>query len=547
MPLEATPVPVATDPSRWWRDAVVYQIYPRSFADASADGVGDLAGILARLPHLVTLGVDAIWISPFYPSPQQDAGYDVSDYCDVDPLFGSLADFDTLLAAAHAAGIRVLVDLVPNHCSSSHPWFRAALAAPPASRERSRFVFRKGTGPDGSQPPNNWRSVFGGGAWQRVPDGEWYLHLFDVSQPDFDWSNPDVADFFDEVLRFWLQRGVDGFRVDVAHGMVKADGLPDNMFVRDPDGHEADQGPMWDQDGVHAIYQRWRRVLAEYGDDRIMVAEAWVTPAERMARYLRPDEVHQAFNFPFLNAGWSAARLRTVIDEALAANAAVGATTTWVLSNHDVIRPVSRLGYPAPGVRTNGIGPDDPQPDVDLGRSRARALALVSFALPGSVYLYQGEELGLPEHTNLPADVRQDPTFFRTEGAEIGRDGCRVPLPWERDAPSLGFSPGGASWLPQPAGWADLAVDVQEADPDSTLSLYRALVRLRRERGLGSAVLHWNASPAGVLDATLGDTRLVVNLGTEPFPLGEVRVVVASEPGAVSACALAPETAVWLG
>ncbi|MEE2046167.1 alpha-amylase family glycosyl hydrolase, partial [Nocardiopsis tropica] len=336
--------------SRWWREAAIYQIYVRSFADSNGDGEGDLTGIRERLPHLAELGVDAIWLTPFYVSPLADGGYDVADYRDVDPRFGTLEDFDALLGAAHDLGIRLIIDVVPNHSSSAHAWFREAVAAEPGDPARSRYVFRDGRGPDGEQPPNNWKSIFGGPAWTRLkrPDGtpeQWYLHLFDPEQPDFDWTHQEVHDEFDDVLRFWLDRGVDGFRIDVAHGMVKDPGLPDIA-----EGAKADllDGsttlPYFDQDGVHDIYRRWSAIAASYPGERALVAEAWVEDANRVARYLRPDELHQAFNFEYLTAPWDPSRLREVIDGSLAANGAVGATTTWVLSNHDVTRHVTRFG-----------------------------------------------------------------------------------------------------------------------------------------------------------------------------------------------------------
>jgi alpha-glucosidase len=534
------------EPADWWRDAVVYQIYPRSFADGDGDGVGDFPGMSQHVDHLVALGVDAVWLSPFYVSPQKDAGYDVADYVDVDPRFGTLADADAYFAALHGAGIRVIVDLVANHSSDQHPWFQAALAAGPGSPERARYLFRDGRGEHGELPPNNWRSVFGGPAWERVPDGQWYLHLFDRSQPDFDWEDPEVADLFDDVLRFWMRRGVDGFRIDVAHGFVKAEGLPDADYDASPMGSGGDQGPMWDQDEVHRVYRRWRRVLEEFGPDRILVAEAWVRPAERMALYVRPDEMHQSFNFPYMMAGWSAPRLRSTIDESLAANGAVGATTTWVLSNHDVIRHASRLGMADPTAWVHGIGPRDPQPDAELGLRRARALSLMTFALPGSAYVYQGEELGLPEATELPDEVRQDPTFFRTDGAQVGRDGTRVPIPWVHDAPAYGFSPTGASWLPQPASFAAHAADVEAASPTSTFSLYREALALRRSLGLGDGTLAWDEGEAQVLSFRNGDVRVVANLGTAPVALPAGEILVASEPDAVTGGMLRPDSAVWL-
>ncbi|WP_419730023.1 glycoside hydrolase family 13 protein [Lichenicola sp.] len=519
---------IASAAGNWWRNAVIYQIYPRSFADADGDGIGDLPGILSRMEYLAALGVDALWLSPFYRSPQTDAGYDVSDYRDVDPLFGTLDDFDRLLQAAHARDLRIIVDLVPNHTSDEHAWFRAALASPPGSVERARYMFRDGRGADGSEPPNNWQSVFGGGAWSRAEgDRQWYLHLFDRKQPDLDWNNPEVRTEFESVLRFWLDRGVDGFRVDVAHGLIKAAGLPDwagetSMVDGAPAQDASDgvnRGPMWDQDNVHAIYRDWRRILDSYPGDRMMVAEAWVRPQSRLARYVRPDEMNQAFNFDYLLARWNAPMLRTIIDASLAAAAEVGAPATWVTSNHDTVRITSRLGLSHPGIRPKGISAADEQPDEALGLRRARALAMLTLALPGSAYIYQGEELGLPEDTTMPATFRQDPAFRRTGGREIGRDGCRVPLPWVAGAPSLGFGPGAATWLPQPEGFAGYAVDRQEGAPDSTLELYHALLRLRREHGLGRGAVRWQASPDQVLVFDNGPVRVVVNLGTDDVDL----------------------------
>jgi alpha-glucosidase len=525
----------------WWRDAVVYQVYPRSFADADGDGMGDLPGITSRLPHLAELGVDAVWLSPFYPSPQLDAGYDVADYRDVEPTFGTLADADALVTRAHELGLRVLVDLVPNHTSWEHAWFRAALDAAPGSRERARYLFRDGRGPAGDEPPNNWRSVFGGPGWTRVTEadgapGQWYLHLFDASQPDLDWSNPEVRAEFESVLRFWLDRGIDGFRIDVAHGMVKVPDLPDLEHVSDDTDPRHHRGPMWDQDGVHEIYRSWRAVLDEYDGDRAMVAEAWVFPLERLARYVRPDELQQSFNFAFLTCPWDAAELRDVVATSLTSMDAVGATTTWVLSNHDVVRHATRLGMPHDGIFGSGIGPRDPQPDPALGLRRARAATLLMLALPGSAYLYQGEELGLPEHTTLPDDERQDPVWQRTEQAQYGRDGCRVPLPWDSTAPGYGFSPTGATWLSQPAVFGELALDRQRGVAGSTYELYRSALRLRREHGVGSASLDPVDLGADVVAYAVGDLLVVTNLGAAPVAVpGGRRVVLRSDSGTADA------------
>jgi alpha-glucosidase len=526
-------MPSPTD--HWWRSAVIYQIYPRSFADGNGDGMGDLPGITARLPHLRDLGVDAVWLSPFYPSPQHDAGYDVADYRAVDPLFGDLGDADKMITEAHALGLRVIVDLVPNHTSNEHAWFRAALAAEPGSAERERYIFRDGRGADGSEPPNGWQSVFGGPAWERVADGQWYLHLFDVSQPDLNWGNPDVRAEFAAILRFWLDRGVDGFRVDVAHGLIKEETLAEWQYAGGILGGLTPEGapppPMWDQDGVHEVYQQWRTILDAYEGDRILVAEAWVQPADRLARYVRPDEMHQAFNFEYLDAPWSPDQLRKVIDSTMTANASVGAPTTWVLSNHDVVRHATRLGYPVGEGRMHGIGIGDPQPDAGLGLRRARAATLQMLALPGSAYLYQGEELGLPEATEIPDEYRQDPAWERSGHTERGRDGCRVPIPWEADAPSYGFGPSDASWLPQPAVWSEYALDRQQDVPGSTYELYRSALRLRERHGLGTGTLTWLDTPADVLAFRNGDLLVMTNFGDAPAELPlSARVVLASEP-----------------
>ncbi|MFD4135586.1 glycoside hydrolase family 13 protein [Streptomyces goshikiensis] len=500
--------------SGWWRDAVIYQVYVRSFADSDGDGVGDLRGVRTRLPHLARLGVDAVWLTPFYVSPQADGGYDVADYRAVDPLFGDLADADDLVRAAHAQGLRVIVDVVPNHTSEEHVWFRAALAGEPGARER--YWFRPGRGADGAEPPNDWESVFGGPAWTRVPDGDWYLHLFAPEQPDLNWDHPEVAGEFDSVLRFWLDLGVDGFRVDVAHGMVKAPGLPDIGRGAQATLIGTEPLPFFDQDGVHAIHRSWRRLLDSYGDGRIGVAEAWAPTSERLALYVRPDELHQAFNFRFLNCPWDPAAMRTVIDESLAATASVGAPTTWVLSNHDVVRHVTRYG------------------GGERGLARARAAALLMLALPGSAYVYQGEELGLPEVTDLPDAVRQDPAFHRTAGQDGLRDGCRIPLPWSGTEAPYGFGDGG-SWLPQPAGWAGLSVEAQTGDPHSTLELYRAALELRRALpGLGSpdaGPLGWLSAPEGVLLFSRPGFACTVNtLGTPVELSSPGRPVLSSAP-----------------
>lgn len=546
-----SPVHMAAATNEWWRSAVIYQVYPRSFADADGDGIGDLPGITSRLSYLRDLGADAVWISPFYVSPQADGGYDVADYCDVDPVFGTLADADALIARAHELGLRVLVDLVPNHTSDEHPWFQAALASAPGSPERDWYIFREPDPMDPDRLPNNWPSVFGGPAWSKAPDGQWYLHLFDSRQPDLNWENPRVREAFVDVLHFWLGRGVDGFRVDVAHGMIKAPGLPDF-------GHSAEDlqaslipthaAPFWDQDQVHEIYRSWRQLLESYPGERAMVAEAWVQPHDRLARYVRPDEHHQAFNFALLSSAWSAEALRTSITDSFLANDSVGAPTTWVLSNHDVIRHATRLGWVGDEAMPQ-LGTRVPTPNPELGLRRARAATTLLLALPGGAYLYQGEELGLPEVLELDAHVRQDPTFRRTEGAILGRDGCRVPIPWEKQAPAYGFSPSGESWLPQPKVFADLAADQQEGVSGSTLELYRTLLATRRSRALGTGSLDFVELGEQIVafDVTteVGVTRIVLNLGERAWPIpSDVEVLASSSPAVTDR--LPTDCAVWL-
>ncbi|NOJ61554.1 alpha-amylase family glycosyl hydrolase [Arthrobacter sp. 260] len=564
----STDAPATQSP--WWADAVIYQIYPRSFADGNADGMGDLPGVRSRLPYLRNLGVDAIWLSPFYVSPQADAGYDVADYRDVDPLFGTLADFDSMLAEAHESGMKVIVDLVPNHTSDEHDWFKAAKAAAIGSPERDRYIFRDGKGPAGELPPNNWQSIFGGNAWTRLDDGQWYLHLFDTKQPDLNWDNPEVRAEMVSVLRFWLDRGVDGFRIDVAHGMVKAEGLPDwAEQARMIDGGHSDQAadsdsastettpPYFDQPGVHDIYREWNKVLAQYDGDRMLVAEAWVEPAERLFRYVRHDEMQQAFNFDFLLAGWDAAQLTSSITESLAEAGKVGAPSTWVMSNHDTVRHTSRFGLEDPTQFPKGLGSQHEQPDESLGLARGRAAALVMLGLPGSAYLYQGDELGLPEHTTLPDGVREDPTYARTSGSEIGRDGCRVPLPWVAEAPGFGFgvydavsAPGAAPWLPQPTSFAGYAADQQVGVDGSTFELYRSALGLRRSHGLGTGRLEWtplNSPQEGVLSYRNGEVLVFANMGAETIDLpNDHRVILASGEASVDGGRLTANASVWL-
>ena len=553
------------DPENWWRDAVIYQVYIRSFADGDGDGLGDIAGIRSRLPYLADLGVDALWINPWYPSPMADAGYDVSDYRDVEPRFGSLQDAEALVAEAHEHGLRVLLDIVPNHSSDRHPWFAEALAAGPGSPERDRYVFRPGSGPDGSEPPNTWMSVFGGPAWERVTEadgtpGEWYLHLFAPEQPDFNWENPEVHDDFEETLRFWFDRGVDGFRIDVAHSLFKEAGLPDatdmewprqpvevdGVFERSP----WQPHPFWDRDEVHDVYRAWRKLADSYDPPRVFVGEAWVDEPERLARYVRGDELHTTFNFPYLVSPFDARSLQHVAAETLDVLDAVGAPSTWVLSNHDVTRHVSRYAREQNAPGRPGQGLWGQSADLELGVRRARAAVLLTLALPGGAYVYQGEELGLPEVEDLPEDVLDDPTWERSGHTERGRDGCRVPIPWSGTRTPYGFSPDGsdaAPWLPQPADWAGLTVEAESGDPGSTLELYRSALRLRRETpGFGDGSLTWLELPEGVLGFTREPgLAVVVNVSAAHADLPEGYDVLLTSDDLVDG-GLPAATAAWL-
>ncbi|MFJ8871636.1 alpha-amylase family glycosyl hydrolase [Streptomyces sp. NPDC102473] len=530
----------AVRPSRndhWWRDAVIYQVYPRSFADGDGDGTGDLSGVRSRLSYLSELGVDAVWFTPWYLSPMVDGGYDVADYRTIDPAFGTLDEAEKLIAEATEFGLRVIVDIVPNHVSDRHVWFQAALAAGPGSPERELFHFRPGRGEDGELPPNNWPSEFSGTTWTRVPDGEWYLHLFTPEQPDLNWSHPTVRREHEEILRFWFERGVAGVRVDSAALLAKHPDLPD--FVAGVDPH-----PYLDQDGIHDIYRSWRAIADEY--DGVFVGEVWLPDAERFARYLRPDELHTAFNFTFLTCPWEADRLRAAIDDTLAEHAPVQAPATWVLSNHDVTRTATRYGRTDTGFDfgTKAFGTPS---DLQLGTRRARAAALLTLALPGSVYLYQGEELGLPE-AEIPLERIQDPMHFRSGGTDPGRDGCRVPLPWAADKPFFGFGSHTEPWLPQPQDWARYAVDRQDADRESLLSLYRTALLLRRSTaGFGDGPMTWLVADEGVLAfARTNGLVCVVNLSGRAIELPDHEELLLASSPLHSDGRLPGDAAVWL-
>lgn len=521
----------------WIDDAVVYQVYLRSFADGDGDGVGDLAGLAERLDHIASLGVDALWLSPCFRSPQVDHGYDVADYRDVDPLFGTVADLEHLVEQAHRRGVRVMLDLVPNHCSQDHAWFRQALASSAGSAARARFHFRDGRGADGSLPPNNWLSVFGGPAWTRVPDGQWYLHSFDPSQPDLNWASTDVVEMMDDVLRFWFDRGVDGFRVDVAHGLVKPDALPDWTG-----GPGSNNEHMWNQPGVHDVYRRWRTIADEYG--ACFVGEVWVASADELLAYSSADELGQAFSFDLLVQPWHAPSIRRAVDHGLRPG------TAWALANHDVHRPATRYGQvqviadPDPADMLASARRTGPA-DLVVGRRRAVAASMLMLALPGAAYLYQGDELALPEVLDLPPEVRQDPIWVRSAGRELGRDGCRVPMPWTDEPETFGFSRARSAWLPQPATFGELSVAAQESQPWSALHVVRRAVRQRREVFAGDD-LAWLDGPADVVAFRHGDGVCVLNTsGAEvaiPAAWGELRLASAPMDGRI----LPTDACAWL-
>lgn len=533
---------MGTTDAPWWRHAVIYQVYVRSFADGDGDGTGDIVGLRQRLPYLQRLGVDAIWVNPWYRSPMLDGGYDVADYREINEMFGTTDEAVDFIADAERHGIRVIVDLVPNHTSWEHRWFVEALASAPGDDARGRYHFLPGRGADGELPPNNWLSVFGGSAWTRVDDGEWYLHLFNESQPDVNWEHPDVVAEFESVMRFWLDRGAAGFRIDVAHGLAKDPTYPEARLQGRSDGRSwYEDHPFWDRDEIHPIVARWRRVLDEY-DERMMVAEAWVL-ADRRPRYLRAGEYHQAFDFDLLSAPWDAGKFAPIIESAVDAAGAVGSSPTWVLSNHDVVRHPTRYGLPADVVAQRWLldGPHDAL-DTVVGDRRARAAAMLTLALPGSTYVYMGDELGLPEVWDLPADILDDPVWAQSGRTRKGRDGCRVPIPWERTGPSFGFG-AGPGWLPQPANFGALSAAAQEEDPDSMLHLYRAAIGIRRRRAHDGGV---EVSRSGdVVTLTRADGfRCVLNMGTAAVSRPPGTILLAS--GELPSGQLPSDTAVWL-
>lgn len=541
-------------PADWWRQAVVYQIYPRSFADENGDGIGDLKGIISRIPYLKKLGVDAVWLSPFYPSALADGGYDVADYRDVDPRIGTLTEFDEMVNELHRNEIRIFVDIVPNHSSDLHPWFQAALKAAPGSTERERYIFRDGKGEHGEIRPSELVSHFGPTGWTRItePDGkpgQWYMHLFAKEQPDFNWDNPEVREDFLKTLRFWSDRGVDGYRVDVAHALTKnlKDGhLPERMSLDLAAMKDDGTDDLFDRDEVHEIYAEWRKVFNQYDPPRVAVAEAWVH-ANRRAAYASEKGLGQAFSFDLLGAPWRAKKFKEIIDYNLKSAKSYGSSTTWVFSNHDVIRHATRFGLPNGTNLTEWFLSPDRESKINFkqGLERARAATMLILALPGSTYLYQGEELGLHEPLNIPSEQMQDPQWFRNPGKALSRDGCRVPMPWSASGTSFGFGPGG-SHLPQPSWFADVAVDKQDGVEGSTLELYRQALSLRRKLQtveelrwvnhiFNNKVVHF-VRPNG--------WQSITNFGEKLVKLPAGNVVLTSQP--LVDGKIGPNTTVWL-
>lgn len=530
----------------WWRDAVTYQIFMPSFADGNGDGLGDFPGIIQKLPYLAELGVDAVWLTPFYASPQADEGYDVADYRSVDPRYGTLDDFKKMVDRAHELGLKIIIDIVPNHTSSEHPWFKAALAAKPGSPERDRYLFLDGQGENGELPPNSWPSIFGGSAWTRIKgEKQWYMHLFAAEQADLNWRNPEVRAEFSSILRFWLDLGVDGLRIDTPGALIKEKGFPDRhqtiaeMFAT----HDS---PFLHQPEVHEIYREWHKIIEEY-DDRCIMGEVFAKPFERGLDYIRPDEMNQRFYFDYLEAPWETKELKRVIDQSLAGMQKAQAELIWLTSSHDQVRSASRLGMTKAGMVLPGIDIHVEQPNRLLGLQRARALATLTMFLPGAACIYYGEELGLPDHTTMDNKYRHDPRHIRSKGAEVGRDGGRCPLPWVHDEAAFGFSTTGKRWLPQPDVYEEYAIDVQQEDEDSTLSLYRELLSIRREYGLGRSDFTWLESPrTDVLRARSGQLELIINMGYSPIEMPEGEIIAQSLPEIDEDDDLPGNAAVWL-
>lgn len=487
----------------WWDDAIGYEVYLRSFADGNDDGIGDFAGLTAKLDHLTDLGVDIVWVTPFYPSPLADFGYDVADYRAVDEVYGTMGDFDAFVAAARERGLRVVIDIVPNHSSSEHPFFRSALQEGPASEYWDYYVWRE-PAPDGG-PPNNWLSFFGGSAWTFVPQWDrYYMHLFLPEQPDLNWANPDVRDYFVETLEFWKKRGVDGFRIDVAHSLVEDPEFRDNPPGESREGTVAVDEEFevfehiydYDQPGVTDIYRRWK---SELGPECLLLGEVYITEPERVVRYVEEGHLDESFFFGLNRIEWDpvefATRIRGACD-------AMTRGWSWVQGSHDESRAVTRFG--------GGVE----------GWERALALWVAMMGLPGTPFLYQGEELGLEDGDVAAADI-VDPVGV--ENPDEGRDPCRTPMPWTAGAHN-GFS-SAEPWLRSAPRRAAETVEAQVDDPTSRLSQIKRLIRARRDTGSDrTGDLRWIESPPGTLAFSRDGVAHLANLTDES-------VTVAFRPG----------------
>jgi alpha-glucosidase len=551
----------------WWRQAAIYQIYPRSFKDSNADGIGDIKGITSKIDYLKSLSLDAVWLSPFYPSELADGGYDVADYRNVDPRLGTLKDFDKMLKALHKADISVFVDIVPNHSSNMHPWFQEALKSEPGSPARNRYIFRDGRGKNGEIAPSDEISHFAPSAWTRTTNadgtpGQWYMHLFAPEQPDFNWDNREVQLDFLKTLRFWADRGVDGFRVDVAHAMKKdfkrlhIAKKSMNAFKIAQDGTDI----LFDRNETHEIFREWRQVFNEYNPPRVAVAEAYVHAKRRML-YARPDELGQAFNFDLLGEDFDARRFKKVISDNIRLAKSEGSSSTWVLDNHDRVRHATRYGLPKKTNFIEWLLTDGKSAKLDraLGLARANAATMMLLALPGCTYIYQGEELGLFEVEDIPEKDLQDPMWFRNVVPQMvkgkvsglalihtdkGRDGCRVPLPWNSTKPSFGFGQE-KSHLPQPQWFANHAVDKQDGIKGSTLSLYRDALALRKKLQT-SEELEWipTTNPEVIHFVRPNGWQCIMNFNAKSYKLPAGKVVLSSAP--IVGGKIGANTTVWL-
>ena len=536
----------------WWRQAAIYQIYPRSFADNDGNGIGDLKGVTAKVDYLASLSLDAVWLSPFYPSALADGGYDVDDYRNVDPKLGTLADFDEMLVALHGAGIRVFVDIVPNHSSNLHQWFKDAIAAEPGSSERARYIFRDGRGASGEIPPTDWPSHFAPSAWTHESTwggkhNQWYMHWFAPEQPDWNWDNPEIEADFLTTLKFWADRGVDGFRVDVAHALKKD--LSEPLRMRATMEYEAPQtldgtGILMDRNEVFEVYRSWRKLFNTYDPPRVAVAEANVHPS-RMPLYASEETLGQSFDFRFIDAAFSARTYKDCVSQSLELAKKNNSSTTWTLGNHDQMRYATKLGLHPIVDRNEWLlsnGQSHPV-DFEIGTRCSVAGNLFILALPGCTYIYQGDELGIHEVADIPVDQIQDPVYLRNLKQAKGRDGARVPLPWTRGGTNFGFG-AGTPHLPQPQWFGDFSVEAESGVAGSPLEIFRKALKLRRELQCAEEITWHQTSSEDVLHFSRPNGwNCITNFKAHKYSLPAGEVILSSSPivdGKISA-----GTTVW--